>query len=215
MPAQYSDRRSAGQILAGHLRHYTDHPEAIVLGLPRGGVPVASEVARGLHIQLDVFIVRKLGVPGQEELALGAIASGGVRVLNQQVIESLRLTPDTIEAVADRELRELQRREELYRAGRPPLALRGRAVIIVDDGLATGSTMRAAVSAIRQHHAARIVVAVPVSAPDTCARLAAEVDELVCPLIPEGFAAVGHWYARFDQTTDDEVRRLLNDCETR
>ena len=215
MLSQYSDRRSAGEILAGHLQHYASSPEAIVLALPRGGVPVASEVARVLQLPLDVFVVRKLGMPGHEELALGAIASGGVRVLNDEIIASLKPPWTAIEAVTRKERIELQRREELYRAQRPPVELQGRTVIIVDDGLATGATMRAAVAAIRQLHAARIVVAVPVAAPDTCAQFESEVDEIVCPLAPAGFNSVGHWYARFDQTTDDEVRRLLDAREAR
>ena len=215
MLSQYSDRRSAGEILAGHLQHYASSPEAIVLALPRGGIPVASEVARVLKLPLDVFVVRKLGMPGHEELALGAIASGGVRVLNDEIIASLKPPWTAIEAVTRQELIELQRREEFYRAQRPHLELRGRTVIIVDDGLATGATMRAAVAAIRQLHAARIVVAVPVAAPDICALFESEVDEIVCPLTPAGFNSVGHWYASFDQTTDDEVCRLLDPREAR
>ncbi|HYV31760.1 MAG TPA: phosphoribosyltransferase [Candidatus Binatia bacterium] len=209
MASPYPDRRSAGRILASHLRHYQSQPEVTVLGLPRGGVPVAFEVAQSLGAPLDVFIVRKLGVPQYEELAMGAIASGGVRVLNQSVVDKLQISEEVIAAVAGQELAELQRRETLYREHRPTLDLRARTAILVDDGLATGSTMRAAAGAVRQLQAARIVVAVPVAAAETYAAFLAEVDEMVCPLIPEHFHAVGQWYTDFAQTTDEEVRRLL------
>ena len=181
----------------------------MVFALPRGGVPVAFEVARVLDAPLDVFLVRKLGVPGHEELALGAIAQGGVRVLNAEVVRSLDIAPDTIEAVAAREGEELARRERAYRDDRPPLEVAGRTVILVDDGLATGASMRAAVAALRAEAAARIVVAVPVAAPETCDAVRAEVDEIVCAVTPEPFYAVGFWYADFAQTTDAEVHDLL------
>jgi putative phosphoribosyl transferase len=181
----------------------------VVFALPRGGVPVAFEVARVLDAPLDVFLVRKLGVPGHEELALGAIAQGGVRVLNAEVVRSLDIAPDTIEAVAAREGEELARRERAYRDDRPPLEVAGRTVILVDDGLATGASMRAAVAALRAAAAARIVVAVPVAAPETCDAVRAEVDEIVCAVTPEPFYAVGFWYADFAQTTDAKVHDLL------
>jgi predicted phosphoribosyltransferase len=209
MPSKYPDRRAAGQSLAAQLGHCARVPGALVLALPRGGVPVAHEVARVLGLPLDVFIVRKLGVPGHEELAMGAIASGGLRVLNRQVIDDLGLPEAAIEAVTAAELAELQRRERLYRAQRPPLDLPGRTVILVDDGLATGSTMRAAVAAVREQGAGRVIVAVPVAPPDTCDTLARQADEVICPLRPHDFEAVGQWYEDFAQTTDDEVRTLL------
>ena len=209
MLSRYPDRRAAGQALAARLGHCARLPGAIVLALPRGGVPVAHEVARELGLPLDVFIVRKLGVPRHEELAMGAIASGGVRVLNRQVIDDLGLTQDVIEAVTAAELAELHRRERLYRAHRPPLDLRGRTVILIDDGLATGSTMRAAVAALRQQGPARIVVAVPVGAPETCAEFQEEADESICARTPEPFYAVSLWYGDFSQTTDEEVHDLL------
>lgn len=196
-------------MLAGRLPHYSDRLDVIVLALPRGGVPVAFEVARALRVPLDVFIVRKLGVPGHEELAMGAIAGGGVRVINRAVVNPMQIPPDVVDQVAERELEELRRRETLYREDRPPLELRGRTVILVDDGLATGSTMRAAVAAVRQLQAARIVVAVPVASVETYAEFASEVDEVICPLTPENFHAVGQWYADFSQTSDEEVRELL------
>jgi len=179
-----------------------------VLALPRGGVPVAYEVARSLNAPLDIFLVRKLGLPGHEEYAMGAIASGGVRVLNPQMA-GLQIPQSAIDAVAAREEQELERRERLYRSARPPLGLEGRVVILVDDGLATGSTMRAAAMAVRQKKPLRLVVAVPVAAPETCDDFRAEVDEIVCALTPEPFRAVGLWYEDFNQTTDDEVRALL------
>jgi predicted phosphoribosyltransferase len=177
--------------------------------LPRGGVPVAYEVARALAAPLDIFDVRKLGVPGHEEFAMGAIATGGVRVLNEQVVEDLRIPDYMIDAVAAREQQELTRRERLYRGDRPPVDVRDRTVILVDDGLATGATMQAAIKALRQQQPARIVVAVPTGAPDTCERLRAEVDDVICAITPEPFHAVGLWYVDFSQTTDEEVRDLL------
>jgi len=180
-----------------------------VLALPRGGVPVAFVVAQALHAPLDVFLVRKLGVPGQEELAMGAIATGGVRVLNAEVVRYLGIPEEVIDTVAAREMQEITRRERLYRADRPAPDVRGRTVILVDDGLATGSTMRAAVATLRQQQPARLVVAVPTAAPETCEELSAEVDEIVCAVTPEPFYAVGLWYKDFAQTTDEEVRDLL------
>lgn len=205
----YRDRADAGRVLAGRLGHLAGAPGLLVLGLPRGGVPVAHEVARALGAPLDVLLARKLGVPEQPELAMGAVAGGGVRVLHQAVVESLAIPPEVIEAVEAREIAEVARREQSYRAGRPPLDVAGRTVVIVDDGVATGSTMRAAVAAMRAQQAARIVVAVPVGAKETCRELAAEADEVVCPNTPAGFHAVGEWYDNFTQTTDDEIRALL------
>jgi putative phosphoribosyl transferase len=209
METIFSNRAEAGQLLAEKLEKYAGRDDVIVLGLPRGGVPVAYEVARRLGVPLDVFIVRKLGVPGFEELALGAIASGGVRVLNEDVIRALPNANALIESVTMRELAELGRREQIYRDGRPAPDISGRTVILVDDGLATGATMRAAVAALRQLGAAKIVVAVPVGAADTCREIEQEVDETVCTMAPEWFQAVGQFYEDFSQTSDDEVRELL------
>jgi predicted phosphoribosyltransferase len=209
MPTAFRDRYEAGRLLAEQLTAYAGRPDVLVLALPRGGVPVAYEVARALGAPLDVFAVRKLGVPGHEELAMGAIASGGVYVLNDEVVQALRIPSRVIEAVAARELRELGRRERAYRDGRPAPVVRGRTVILVDDGLATGSTMRAAVAALRRLGPARVVVAVPTAAPATCAELRREADECACAITPEPFYAVGLWYEDFSQTTDDEVRDLL------
>lgn len=211
---RFHDRAEAGRALAQALSAYADRPEVRVLGLPRGGVPVAFEVAQALHAPLDVFLVRKLGVPGHEELALGAIASGGVRVLNQDVVQSLRLGESTIDRIAAREEQELVRRNRAYRGDRPPLDVAARTVIVVDDGLATGATMRAAVKALQQMSPDRVVVAVPVGAPETCALVEQEADELVCPLRPAAFYAVGAWYEEFGQTTDEEVQTLLQRAET-
>jgi predicted phosphoribosyltransferase len=209
----FQDRRDAGRKLAARLLQYAHRPEVIVLALPRGGVPVAYEVAQRLGAELDVFLVRKLGVPGHEELAMAAIASGGVRVLNDQVVVRLGISPQTIDDVAARESAELRRRERLYRGQREPVEVRGRTVILVDDGLATGSTMRAAVSALRRQHPQRIVVAVPVGAAETCAEFQREADEVICAVEPTQFLAVGYWYDRFDQTTDEEVQQLLAAAE--
>lgn len=205
----FQNRRDAGRQLAARLAHHADRDDVLVLALPRGGVPVGYEVAEALGAPLDVFLVRKLGVPGHEELAMGAIASGGVRVLNDRVLRATGLTETDIAEVEEQEREELERRERAYRAGREPLDVRGETVILVDDGLATGSTMRAAVAALRRMHPARIVVGVPVGAPDTCAELAEEADEVVCAHEPEPFYGVGMWYDDFSQTTDDEVRELL------
>jgi putative phosphoribosyl transferase len=209
METIFSNRAEAGRLLAEKLDKYAGRDDVIVLGLPRGGVPVAYEVARRLGVPLDVFIVRKLGVPGFEELALGAIASGGVRVLNEDVVRALPNANELIESVTTRELAELARREQIYRDGRPAPDIGGRTVILVDDGLATGATMRAAVAALRQLGAAKIVVAVPVGAADTCREIEQEVDETVCAMAPEWFQAVGQFYEDFSQTSDDEVRELL------
>jgi predicted phosphoribosyltransferase len=209
MDGAFPNRSEAGRFLATKLSKHAGRDDVIVLGLPRGGVPVAYEVAQALRVPLDVFIVRKLGVPGFEELAVGAIASGGVRVLNQDVANALPNADEIIEAVTERETAELERREHEYRDGRPAPEIRGRTVILIDDGLATGATMRAAVAALRQRGAARIVVAVPVGPPDTCRELEEVADEVVCASAPESFQAVGQYYDDFSQTTDDEVRDLL------
>ena len=206
---RYRDRHEAGRILAAQLQAYANRADVLVLALPRGGLPVGFEVAQALKAPLDIFLVRKLGVPGHEELAMGALASGGVRVLNEDVVRMLRISESVIDAVAKEEQRELERREQLYRDGRPALDVQGRTVILVDDGLATGSTMRAAVLALRRQHPAAIVVAVPVAAATTCAEFASEVDDVICASTPEPFHAVGLWYADFTQTTDQQVRDLL------
>jgi predicted phosphoribosyltransferase len=205
----FRDRAEAGQLLATRLASYADRPDVVVLGLPRGGVPVAYEVARALHVPLEVFVVRKLGLPGREELAIGAIATGGVRILNNDLVRALEIPRKVIDEITAQEQQELERRERLYRGDRPVRDVRGRTVILVDDGLATGSTMRAAVAALRQGEPARIVIAAPVGAADTCAELQQEADEAVCARTPEPFHAVGLWYKDFTQTTDDEVHELL------
>jgi len=212
MERRFADRREAGRVLARMLEGVSTDPDPVVLALPRGGVPVAREVAAHLGAPLEAFVVRKLGVPGHEELALGAVASGGALVLNQDVVRSLDLSTDVIEAVADRERQELARREREYRGDRPMPDVTGRCVILVDDGLATGASMRAAVAAARRLEPARLIVAVPVGAPSTCDELRREVDEVVCAITPSPFHAVGVWYDQFDQTTDDEVRALLADA---
>jgi predicted phosphoribosyltransferase len=205
----FRDRADAGRQLAARLEGYANRPDVLVLALPRGGVPIGYEVARALQAPLDVFLVRKLGVPGHEELAMGALATGGVRVLNEDVVRALGIPEDVIDEVAAGQQQELGRRERAYRDDRPVAEVCGRTVILVDDGLATGSTMRAAVAALRQRRPARIVVAVPVGSADTCAELREEADEVVCARTPEPFYAVGLWYDDFAQTTDDEVRDLL------
>lgn len=206
---QFSDRSEGGRVLATRLKHYASRPDVIVVGLPRGGIPVAFEVAQALEAPLDVFVVRKLGAPGQSELAMGAIASGGERVLNEDVISALAISPLALEAVATREAAELARREQVYRGERAALDVRGRTVIIVDDGLATGSTMRVAVVALRKQQPARIVVAVPVGPIQIHNDLKDIADEIVCVRMPHPFYGVGRWYERFPQTSDDEVRSLL------
>src|SRR5260370_15372995 len=205
----FHDRTDAGRQLAAELEEYAHRPDVIVLALPRGGVPVAFEVAQALGAPLDVFLVRKLGLPGHPELAMGAIASGGVRVLNEDVVATLRIRDDVIDEVAAEEAQELERREQAYRDGRPAPDVRGRTVSLIDDGLATGSTMRAAVAALRQLGPSRIIVAVPIAATETCAALAEEGDGIVCARTPRPFYAVGVWYENFSQTTDEEVRDLL------
>lgn len=207
--ARFLNRRDAGTKLAQKLVHYANQPNVIVLALPRGGVPVGYEVARALNIPLDVFIVRKLGLPGHEELAIGALASGGVRVLNDDIIRMLSIPQEVIDRLTQRELQELQRREKLYRGEQPAPQVHDRTAILVDDGLATGATMEAAILAVRQSQPARVVGAAPVGAADTCRRLAVVADEVVCVATPEPFQAVGLWYERFDQTSDDEVIELL------
>jgi predicted phosphoribosyltransferase len=205
----FRDRAEAGQVLAQRLKRYARRPDVLVLGLPRGGVPVAYEVARELQAPLDVYLVRKLGVPGRAELAMGAIGSGGVRVLNDDIVHLLQIPPELIEEVSTEERHELERRERLYRDDRPAPEVRGRIVILIDDGLATGSTMRAAVAGLRRQQPGRIVVAVPVGAADTCTELRQFADEVVCARAPDPFLAVGLWYDDFSQTTDAEVRSLL------
>jgi predicted phosphoribosyltransferase len=205
----FRDRVEAGDALAGLLGHYAGRPDVLVLALPRGGVPVAARVAEALGAPLDVFVVRKLGVPGQQELAMGAIATGGVRVVNEQVVGRLRLGEADLQRVAEAEGRELARRERSYREGRGPPDLAGQVVILVDDGLATGSTMRAAVAAARRLGPARVVVAVPTAPASTCQRLGEEADEVVCATTPRPFRAVGYSYRSFPQTSDEEVRSLL------
>src|SRR5258707_11446688 len=208
-PERFRNRNEAGQLLAAQLAAYANRPDVIVLALPRGGVPVAFEVAQALNAPLDVFVVRKLGVPGYEELAMGAVATGDIRVLNDQIVRDLRIPDYVIDRVAAAEREELARRERAYRGGRPPLDVRDRTVILVDDGLATGATMRAAVTALRQLQPDRIIVAVPTASPETCEELKADVDEVVCAITPQPFYAVGYWYEDFTQTMDQEVRELL------
>jgi putative phosphoribosyl transferase len=208
----FHDRTHAGRLLAGLLGQYADRPDVLVLGLPRGGVPVAYEVAQELHAPLDVFLVRKLGVPGHEELAMGAIASGGVRVLNHDTVSFLRISDETIDRVAADEERELRRREALYRGSRPRPNVQDQIVILVDDGLATGSTMKAAAEALRRQSPARIVVAAPVAASTTCQEFEAYVDEVVCAETPSPFYAVGMWYEDFSQTSDQEVQQFLEEA---
>jgi len=206
----FRDRRHAGRVLAGHLEHYRNRPNLLVLGLVRGGIPVAFEVARALSAQLDILVVRKIGYPGQEEYAIGAIASGGVRVMNPR--PGGTVAPDALAAVVAREEAELVRREHLYRGSRPAVAIAGRTVLVVDDGLATGASMLAAVTALRPQRPAHIAVAVPVSAPTTCKALREKADAVVCPLTPQPFHAVGLWYEDFAQTTDEEVEALLDEA---
>lgn len=208
----FKDRRDAGKKLAQKLSAYAGQPGTLILALPRGGVPVAYEVAQALSAPLDVFIVRKLGLPGREELAMGAVASGGVRVLNGDIIRMLSIPEEVINIVAKRELQELQRREKLYRKDRPSPEVRDRTILLIDDGLATGASMRAAIAGLRAQHPARIVVAVPAAAPDVCEAFRSEVDEIVCAITPEPFYGVGRWYEDFSQVTDEEVRILLEEA---
>ena len=209
MPLLFPDRYEAGKLLADRLREYQGRAALLVLALPRGGVPVGFEVAQFLRAPLDVFVVRKLGVPGHEELAFGAIASGGVRVLNPVLVRELGITEEIVNAVAARELKELERRERAYRGSRPAPEVRGHTLILIDDGVATGATMLAAAKALRQEEPKEIIVAVPVAARDTCDELRPKVDHIVCASMPEPFYAVGRWYENFSETTDEEVRDLL------
>jgi putative phosphoribosyl transferase len=217
MESQMRDRTEAGQALAKQLQVYACSPgaevDAIVLALPRGGVPVGFEVAMALHLPLDVCLVRKLGVPGHPELAMGAIASGGVRVLNMDIVQRYHLSNAMIHQVAAQELQELQRRDRLYRGDRPRPKIQGRTVILVDDGLATGATMRAAIAVLKPEQPQAIIVAVPVAPADSCRLLAEEVDQLICLLTPSPFYSLGQWYTFFDQTSDEEVRALLSEAE--
>ena len=207
---KFEDRFDAGRFLARQLKHHAADPNAVVLALPRGGVPVAYEIARALDAPLDVFIARKLGAPGHEELAMGAIATGGVVVFNDEVIQHLGVSQSWIDAIIREQTEELRRREEAYRGDRSPLALEGQTVILVDDGLATGASMRAAVRALRQRRPASITVAVPIGSRDTCDQFRGEVEEVICGRTPEPFHAVGAWYHDFTQTSDDEVREMLD-----
>jgi putative phosphoribosyl transferase len=209
MSPRFRDRFHAGRHLAGALATYAGQPNLLVLALPRGGVPVGYEVAKALHAPLDLILVRKLGVPGHEELAMGAIASGGVRVISDEIIRALGISERAIATTAAQEERELDRQAHAYRGDRPPPDIKGRTVILIDDGLATGSTMRAAVAALKAQNPERLVVAVPVAAEETCEFLRAEVDEVVCALTPEPFFAVGQWYQDFSPSTDEEVKELL------
>ena len=209
MTRLFRNRAEAGRSLAERLRTYEHRPDVLVLALPRGGVPVAYEVAKALSAPLDLFLVRKLGVPGHEELAMGATATGGVQVLNHEVVQALGIPGEIIERVGDREQQEIQRQAALYRGDRPDPGVQGKTVILVDDGLATGTTMRAAIAALRLQKPDAIVVAVPTAAPSTCEDLRQEVDDIVCDITPEPFYAVGLWYEDFSQTTDEEVRDLL------
>ncbi len=209
----FKDRIEAGYILAERLRRYANRSDTLVLGLARGGMPVAFEVARTLNVPLDVFIVRKLGVPGQEELAMGAIASGQVTFFNKDIMELLNISAESLQAVIAKETKELQRREEAYRGQQPPLDVHDRIVILIDDGLATGASMRAAIAALSKQRTSRLVVAVPVGAPQTCDEISSIVDELICTTTPEPFYGVGRWYENFPQTTDEEVRHLLQTAQ--
>ena len=214
MAARFRDRIDAGRALAAELRHHADDPDVRVLALPRGGVPVGYEVARALHAPLDVFIVRKLGLPWHEELAMGAIASGGIVVLDEDLVRRAGVSGDELASVIASERRELERRERRYRGDRTPPDIAGRTVLLVDDGLATGASMRAAVTAVRQERPRRVVVAVPIASPETCEAFRAEVDEVVCARTPERFEAVGLWYDDFRQTEDAEVHDLLEDARS-
>ena len=210
----FRDRVEAGRMLATTLQEYANRGDVVVLALPRGGVPVGFEVAKALHAPLDVFVVRKLGLPGQEELAMGAIASGGVRVLNRDLLRALRIPEEVVGQITQEEQRELERREREYRDERSPIDVRGKTVILVDDGLATGSSMRVAVLALKQKGPAQVVVAVPVAPADTCAELQSVADKVVCAVTPQPFLGVGQWYEDFSQTSDEEVRELLRRAAT-
>jgi len=211
-PMVFRDRKQAGELLARKLTKYANREDVVVLAIPRGGVPVGFEVARALHVPLDVFIVRKLGVPWQEELAFGAVATGGVRVLDEQILESVHLTPEQIEKVTERENKELERRERVYRGKRAALAVKGKLVLLVDDGIATGSSMLAGITALRQLEPAQIIVATPVAPPTTCARLRKKADDLVCVSMPVSFFAIGQFYENFLPTSDAEVCALVEEA---
>lgn len=213
MANPFLNRTEAGRALGRKLEHYAERPGTLILALPRGGVPVAFEAAKMLRLPLDVFIVRKLGVPGHEELAFGAIASGGGRVLNDSVVSTFKLSPATIQSVTQKETQELQRREFLFRGDKPPVEVQGKIVLIIDDGLATGASMRAAIQALKLLHPSRIIVAVPIGSSETCEELQSDVDEVVCARTPSPFMAVGFWYNNFTQTSDAEVRALLKQTE--
>jgi putative phosphoribosyl transferase len=215
MKKLFRDRIEAGRLLAGMLGRYADCAGVLILALPRGGVPVGFEVAKSLNAPLDIFVVRKLGLPGDEELAMGAIASGNVRVLNDEVIRSFGVSNSVVDAVAEKEEIELKRRERLYRGNTPAPNAAGKTILLVDDGIATGSTMRAAVAALRRQSPSRVIVAVPVAPPATCKELQAEADEVVSVIAPENFYAVGQWYEVFDQTTDRQVRELYERSKRR
>lgn len=215
MAERFTDRTDAGQQLAAALMRYGGRDDVSVLGLPRGGVPVAFEIANALDAPLDVFLVRKLGLPGHEEFGIGAIASGGIRVVDESVLRTYGVTPETLDRITAREQAELERRERLYRDERPPPPIQDRVVILVDDGLATGSTMRAAIAALRVEAPREIVVAVPVGATETCAAISALADDVVCLATPEPFNAVGLWYDNFDQTEDSQVHELLERAASR
>jgi len=206
---RFKNRSEAGKLLSCRLERYKNHHELLVLALPRGGVPVAFEIAQALQVILDVFLVRKLGVPGLEELAMGAVASGGLRMLQRDVLDAWHVSPSTIEAVTETELRELQRREQRYRGSRSAPEIRDHTIILVDDGLATGSTMRVAAAAMNRQRPKCLIAAVPVAAPEACSKLKAEVDEVICAEMPQTFSSVGSWYEDFSEVTDDEVRELL------
>ncbi|MEC4811785.1 MAG: phosphoribosyltransferase [Scytonema sp. PMC 1069.18] len=212
---RFKNRTAAGQFLAAELAKYANRRDVLVLALPRGGVPVAFEIAKALNLPLDVFVVRKLGVPDQRELAMGAIASGGVRVLNQDIVRSLRIPEQEIDKVAEKEQQELQRRQRIYRGDRPFPKLQEHTVILVDDGLATGATMRAAVTALQKYEPVKIAIAVPVAAPETCQEFENNVDEVVCGMKPNPFYSVGLWYDDFPQTADEEVHDLLEKAANR
>lgn len=213
MPAILQNRAEAGQLLAAKLVSCANRSDVLVLALPRGGVPVAFEIAQKLNLPLDVCLVRKLGVPGQEELAMGAIATGGVRAINEDIVKSLHLSPEAIARVAEREKRELARRERAYRGERPPPTIHDRTIILVDDGIATGATIKAAIATLRQQHPKGIIVAVPVAPPAACQELPVEADRVVCLLEPESLHSISLWYENFSQTTDEEVCTLLARAE--
>lgn len=208
----YTDRIQAGHILADHLQQYVDKPDLLVLALPRGGVPVAGIVAERLGASLDLMLVRKLGVPGHEELAMGAIAIGNARVLNPEVVEALDISDDLLDTITQRERRELARQQRFYRGDQPPPRVHHRPIMLVDDGLATGASMRVAVAALKQQNPCELVVAIPVAPPDTVQRLRPEVDDLICPLMPPAFGGVGRWYDDFSQTTDMQVKEILQNA---